>query len=555
MSKSTFDLNEINEIIGSHEAYWASKQGTMNNLTNMMKQQLFRSQTNQIGLRFNDQIIIEPAVAHSVIEGFMSNLYPKAPAIICGGDLKGKGNPEIVQAVVNRFLFDQSDIIERTMSGALIYPFSFWKLAILPDEQVDSVIDQVDMRPIHPWDIVVDFDADKFENSRYIGHRYWLPIKEASKRWSVRFTGAMKKNYLTNPSTQSQAGVPRAATGTLGYIEVYELYDLINDELIFFSRNADRSDKVIECVSPIPFRKFNGRPLVPLVPMYFYKAVDVPLQGESTLYRLYDSIIEKINLRTIWANGIRKESRQAFSVRGTLDDEAKAIYSENRDGAIIEIDVPNGIPITQAILPVPNTTLSPDFSIYESLVEKDLTTGSMLGQFTQGVATNATATEVAAITQYTSSELGKLARIRDRAIESMAEVYSGLIAFLLMTSDDDKETITVDNQAITIVADDFIGKFRFSAADQASTPIGAAMQRQNAVALLGPLEALGVSKDKLLDYMVKSFDLPSDFKAEVPVAAPTVAPNEVVPGGPQNVNEAVPVGGGQVASAIRNTLP
>ena len=551
MSKSTLDISDISMIIAAHEGYWDARRGTMNNLTNMMKQQLFR--TPGAAVSFQNQIVIEPATAHSVIEGYMSNLYPKAPAVICGSDLKGRGNPDVVQAVINRFLYDQSDILERGMSSALIYPFSFWKLATLPDDVVESVIDQIDMRPVHPWDVIVDFDADKFENSRYVGHKYWLPITEAKKRFNVKFSPVEKNNYLTVNSGQFKRGTPNSNSGRLGYVEIYEIYDLENDELIFYSTNADRSDKVIDVAAPIPFRKYNGKPLAPLIPMYFYKGLDIPLQGQSTLYRLYDAIIEIINLRTIWANGIRKESRQILSAKGILDDEAKSIFSENRDGAVIEVDVPPGMPITQAIIPLANQTLSPDFSIYEQLVERDLTTGSMLGQFTKGIATSATATEVAAITQYTSSEIGKLARIRDAAIENIAEVVSAMYAFLLSTSDNDKETITINGDSITIVADDFIGKFKFASADGSATPLGAAIQRQNAVALLGPLQSLGVPQEKLLDYMIKSFDLPQDFKVVKPqeVQEPT---NPTI-GGPQDTNEPVPVGGGQVAKAIRNTMP
>ena len=147
--KSSLELAEINAILSTHEDYWMQRESQMNNLTSMMKQQLFRNNTKPImGAVNSDQIIIEPPTAHSVIEGYMSNIYPKAPAIICGPDLKGKGNAEVVQGVVNRFLYDQSEVIERSMSHALIYPFSFWKLALLPDGSVDSIIDQVDMRPV-----------------------------------------------------------------------------------------------------------------------------------------------------------------------------------------------------------------------------------------------------------------------------------------------------------------------------------------------------------------------------------------------------------------------
>jgi hypothetical protein len=335
----------------------------------------------------------------------------------------------------------------------------------------------------------------------------------------------------------------------------------MNDNLIFWSDNAERENKVLERLDPIPFRKYNGRPLSPLVPVYFNQAIDVPLQGASALRRVYDSIVELINLRTVWANGIRKEARQMIARKGALDEEAKAIYAENRDGAVLEVELMPNESLAGVIQNVPVATLSPDFSVYESLINQDISSGSMLGGFTRGnLSASASATEIAAITQYTSSSLGKLARVRDRSIEYLAEVYAAMIAFLLLTNDKDRETVTFNGKVMTIEASDFIGKFKFSAADQASTPISAALKRQTVSAMLPALQGLGVPQEELLDYVIRVFDLPPSFKPEA-TSAPQAQPSPVMANQTAEANpEAgagatpgpLPVGGGSVASTIRS---
>jgi len=553
------NLTDISEIVGSHCAYWDENHNTMNSLTKMLKQELFHDQS-YLALYNRNDVIIEPAAANAVIEGYMSSLYPKAPAVIVGPDAKQQGNPEIVEGVVNRFLYDQSDVIQRAMENALVYPFSFLKLSLL--QEADSVIDQVQIRPVFPWDVLVDFDADTFEASRFVGHRYWLPVTEARTRFpGIKFKSELKRSYLRTSQEKPEKGVPAGNTsGILSYVEVYEIYDFMNDQLIFWSDNAERENKILERIDPIPFRKYNGRPLSPLVPIYFNQAIDVPLQGASALRRVYDSIVELINLRTVWANGIRKEARQMIARKGALDEEAKAIYAENRDGAVLEVELMPSESLSGVVQNVPVATLSPDFSVYEQLITQDISTGSMLGGFTRGnYSASASATEIAAITQYTSSSLGKLARVRDRAIEYLAEVYASMIAFLLLTNDKDKETVTFNGKVMTIEASDFVGKFKFSAADQASTPISAALKRQTVSAMLPALQGLGVPQEELLDYVIRVFDLPPSFKPEA-TPAPQAASGPIVGGAVAQPNaEAgagatpgpLPVGGGSVASTIR----
>ena len=80
--------------------------------------------------------------------------------------------------------------------------------------------------------------------------------------------------------------------------------------------------------------------------------------------------------------------------------------------------------------------------------------------------------------------------------------------------------------------------------------------------MLAPLQSLGVPQEELLQYIVRTFDLPPSFIPEA-VETPAAAPGPVGPGGmpaPSSAEgtgatpEPLPVGGGSQAAAIRGTM-
>ena len=182
-----------------------------------------------------------------------------------------------------------------------------------------------------------------------------------------------------------------------------------------------------------------------------------------------------------------------------------------------------------------------------------------MAPFTRGVATNASATEVAALTQYSANEIGRMARFFHRSIEQVAEVYQALVFHLFMTSDneDKKEVVLIDRNPTVLARQQFEGKFKYAFADQASTPIASAIKRSAVTQLLPMLMSLGVPSEEILSYLVTVFDLPEEFlsglkeqleaaQAQMPQAG-MVANSEPAP----IQEDAIPKGGGEEARAIR----
>jgi len=543
---------EIGSLVDFHREYWSQRRHRMASYTRAYKGEMFDDTTDHNHAPTN-MVTINTADTYAYVEGFVASLYSKSPAVTVGGDASGRGNTEVVEACVNQFLYDKVEQVERGLRYSLIYPYSFYKLAL---NDRDSVLDAVDIRSVHPWDVIVDFDADSWDRSRFVGHRYYLPYNEAKRKFpGVRLNPITKEDYLKIMETQGYNGQSSSASDDgshlLSYVEVYEFYDLMEDELIFFVPSAERANKVLDRISPIPFRKADGSPCPPLAPVYLSYSPDQPLRGYSAVARVYDQLWEINNLRTVWANGLRRDARLYVTRKGAIDEEGKSILAENRDMSIVELDTPPDVDARNAIVPLATATFSPDYQIYKAEVRGDLDRGTVLAPFTRGIATNASATEVAALTQYASNEIGRMARFFHRSVEQVAEIYQSLIFHLIMTNDEDmKEVVLIDGKPTVLVRKHFEGKFRYAFADQANTPMAGAVKRQAIQQLLPVLPALGADPAEILSYIVKVFDLPQDFIPKVDAAAMQGIQSGMTQPG-QEGEESVPVGGGGLAAAIR----
>ena len=148
-------------------------------------------------------------------------------------------------------------------------------------------------------------------------------------------------------------------------------------------------------------------------------------------------------------------------------------------------------------------------------IQSDKVKGLVTAPFTRGEVTKATATEIAALAAYTTSEIGRMARERDEAIEQMGRVYLSMMRLFL--EDEKKPTlILLEGRAQSVSREDLNGDFEFFAADQASTPISEAIRQQRLLQNVPVLQALGVPNRKLLEEIVRAMNFPEDWLDALP---------------------------------------
>ena len=502
----------IRQVLTEHESYYDDCRAELKRYKNVYENKFWEDNY------YNDSMVrIETADAFGYVEGFIASLFSRQPAVAIGKDPASlSGQPDLAQEVVNRFLFTQREQIELASRLALIYPNSFLKLS---PNTTDDLLEKVAVRALPPWEVIVDFDATSWNSQRFCGHTYYLTLPEAREKFGAKkFTTIPKKDYFDDGKKYSGPKTDNLPDDYL-YIQVVEFYDFSYDKLYFWSPNWNNGEALLE-KADIPVRSYDDKPLSPICPLYYSRKPEKPMLGLSAIARVYDQFYEKNILRTYWANAVRRDSRQYLYREGSLDEEALAQITSGVDGAMIAVDEATLAGIIQE---VPVTPISTNFDRYLSQIENDINRGSILAPFSRGEATKATATEITALASYSASEIGKMARERDAAIEALSTVYLRIIS--LLVEDGEKTVIEVDGMPKVITLADLDAKFKIVALDQSSTPLSEAIKKQNLVSLFPQLIALGVPAEKIKTELIRLYDFPKDFlESKPPEEAPQQQP-------------------------------
>jgi hypothetical protein len=502
----------IRTVLDEHNHYWDDQRAEMKRYRDVYENRFWQSEYMD-----DTMVRVETSDCFSYIEGFIASLFSRNPAVVVAKDSSIiEGNAKMAQAVVNRFLFDKREQLEIASRLALIYPSSFLKLT--PTSSTD-MLEKVSIRAIPCWEIIVDMDASSWDQQRFVAHTYYLSMPEVREKFGAKqFTAIPKVDYFT--PQEKYTGVSEDLPDDYLYIQIVEFYDLAYDKLYFWSPNYRDGGELLE-KSGIPIRTYDDRPMSPICPLFYARKPEKPMCGLSAVSRVYDQFYEKNILRTYWANSVRRDSRQYLYKEGSLDEEALAKITAGVDGAMIAVDEPVLDGIIKAVGVEP---LSGNFDRYLSYIEQDINRGSILAPFSRGEATKATATEVTALAQYSASEIGKLARERDNAIELIAKTYLRIIS--LLADDKEQAVIEVDKLPKVITVEDLDAKFKIVALDQSSTPLSEALKRANLVQLLPVLTQLGVPTAKIKEELIRIYDLPDSFLEEMeqPIAPPTALP-------------------------------
>jgi hypothetical protein len=520
------DIALIRAALAEHNQRWDRDRGLMRRLRALYDCEFWRLHKGDL---FGEHSIrVETSDAYSYVEAYVAALFTRAPAMVVGHDSSATGDAQITSAVVNAWLHRQRTELERATRLALIYPWAGLKLAA---QESDDLINRVALRAVPPWECIVDLDAERWSDARYIGHTYYLPISEARRLYGARDFKPVAKSFYFNPAGGSPSGqAPRVGAEVPSshlYVNVVELWDLENNRFLAWSPDLAEGEKLLKRIE-IPLVDYDGRPMPTIAPLYYATKPDRPLEGYSTLSRVYDQFVEKNVFRSFMANAVRRDSRQFLVRKDAFNAEEMAKLTSGIDGAIAETESTD--PLSALLSAVPKPSLSVDYDRYLAQIDGDLQRASLLAPFVKGEATKATATEVTALAQYSASEIGKLARERDEALEMVASIYVRMVH--LLAEEGERAVVAVGDSPRVVQPADLDGRFRYAALDQASTPLSSSLKRQQVLALLPALQAVGVPLDAVRRYIVREFDLPGDFDApDLPAGEGSIrsAPQSVAP--------------------------
>lgn len=555
---------DVRSLLEVHDRYWESCRDDMR-----LYKRLYMTRYWDASARRAIDGVLRTQVpkAYKMVESYIGSLYSKNPSVVVKPDLRDRGNPEVAAAVANEYLLKTREQLEDATRLALIYPCAFMKLA--PVENIDP-LKRVSTAALPPWEVIVDATAAAWGQQRHVGHVYLLPLLEAKARFkkgdSAEFRSRTYSKWI-EAATVADGGIIREDEQTLTpdsdkWIRVVELYDILDDRLLVWSpdyRNGDEflfqgvtvqvgalpddtqgeepEAELVHETSGIPFKSASGRPVVPIIPIYFSRDPDTPLRGYSLVARSADQFREMNFMRTYQAQGVRRMARQWMMRAGFLSEESAAKISQGVDGEFIEVDLPPGMPVEGNIVPVPQAPIPADIAEYALTIDADINDAGVLAPFTRGEATGTTATEQQLLASYTSSEIGRMARIRDEVITSMASTYNVILSVVL---GDDAEPLALPNPIgpTILSAEDLTGDFGYWAVDAGTTPMSDFTKQQSLERLVPVLGSLGADPKLLLEELVRVFQLP--MQLATPAPPPPGPAGQATMGAPGAVNPEAP---------------
>jgi hypothetical protein len=390
-----------------------------------------------------------------VITSYLSALYPRASRVVLSPDPTGKGDAEKAELSVNR-MFESRKIHERVMTAlrqALLYPGSGMKVGYKQGR--GNPMDRVWMRVIPVWEMLLDTEVSDTDDERFRGHLYYRPKQEVEEEYGLTdLNGVRRVDFLSGSDTQAddyknrkRYDVPNDDNNFVRVLEFCNLVDHYTDpenpdfkyegrlEIYVLGQGNDSKKPVY--VGPLPFAKYDGEPLAHIVPLIFNYEPEFPLRGIAHVKRLMPQFKELNAYRSYMAMATRKDTRQYVTRKGTFNSDEMTLLTEGHDGLILEVDSGYERPLADAIIPIQNAPISANIQNYLANVEVDLERVIGTSPAARGIVTKATAYEVETVQQYTESEFGLHAAIKDQWLANLTEL---MIRCLISCMTDDGDS-------------------------------------------------------------------------------------------------------------------
>lgn len=507
-------------IYDRHMEHWDSKKDTMEMLMDAYNSEFWK----QSDYQFQDyERRVETPHAYTIMGQYKAALISKDPAVAVGGDSlmqDSQEKAEVIEALVNRWLPSVRTALENGTLQGLIYPSAFLRVFIdtdlINDQDPASLLDAPCVEAIPAWEGIVDTEATSIKSQRFMGHLADITLDEVKSMFNKRPTGLLPKKkqfyFDKDKSKNSNESItvrePDYIPPSHQFIRLVELYDYVMNTRTVFT--TDHEQGYYEFFhSDIPVRSSSKKPLANVIPFYLDQRPDKPMIGISTMKRIYSLLKELNDLRTHMANITRGDIRQILYDRSRIDaNVAEAVQTSGIDRHWIGVKVNPGQSLRDIIYDIPVQPVGSNFREYENSILSDLSTSTLFAPFSRGEVTKATATEIGVLSQYTASEEGRLRRIKNSIIEALAEYYVRWLAVQFADIDTPIVLPVTSGEAKYINAKTFEGKYTFTAIDESATPISSAYKNQQFLELVPILKESGVSSRKILEEVVRRFNLP-----------------------------------------------
>ena len=348
------------------------------------------------------------------------------------------------------------------------------------------VEDQPFVERISPFDVFVDPEATCLEDAAWIAQRIVRPLEEAKK--DKRYKASARKK-LDAQNVLYPLNTPNSRQQQEEYLYdeertvIFEFYDIVNNTISVLAQAGDEF-----LVDPTPMPYVYGQPFVMLrnydIPDYFYPMGD--LEAIESLQ------LELDKTRTQLVNARKRYARKYLYHERSFGPEGREALASDQDGRLVPV-VEENKPLSETVIPMPQTPLSPEIYQYSDIIETDINTVSGVSEYARGQMpeTRRTATEASII-----ADAGN-ARAADKlAIVELSIGYVARMVLQVMQQFMTGEQMARVSQKgggdlfVPYTREDIIGEYDFSVEGGSTQPMNDTIRKQQAVSLLNAMAPL-----------------------------------------------------------------
>lgn len=532
------DPSSLSDIIYNHDQWVSRSRERWRKFRSAYEDRFWDRHQAMWRQRFRSDLYMEVNLIRPWVDSYVASLFYKGiRTSVRPDDVKvdhyrreTSRSTDATSALLDRFLATRhaSELTEQAFTMGMLYPESAFKVGIDPVEE--SPLEALFMEIMPPWECVWDRQARSKRSLRYIGHIYYDSVTNVTERFGIseKKLNPVAKPDVVEDGLHATTGVRRQEA----YVRLLEFYDYTathtidgvktSGEFRVYLVDDGKQMKTRELFKgPMPFTKYNGQPLAPIVPIVLVNVPEYPLEGIAPVGTLYELNAELNMAHTFMARAFRRDiSRVLLYLKDRgLDDEAIEQIMAGDDWAMagVEAETLDGMMKWVEQQPVSSTL----FQYMEMLKSgREETQGT--APFSRGTPLQyATATEVVRLNDYTETTLGRLRKRMDAVLIDVCAVYLRVLHAAMSDADTDEIYVNSGNKVHTLRLTDLDQRWDITMADMASTPVAEQQRRiqfQTVQPMLIQLAQMadqpgmtGSMAKAQLRYAKDLFELPEDF--------------------------------------------
>ena len=437
-------------------------------------------------------------------------------------------SPEEWQQAVQQAVMQFQQTVANSTLNEDEFPTLDEVIESVPRVVEDVLVDAPAVTRVSPFDMIVDPDAKRLEDARWIAQRSFIPVEVAKKNedWSPSVRRKLVAKVMSEERDTVGVGEVKEEVREAGFVVVYEWYDLISGEYCVFSDSGDGFLKKPE-KSPFP----SGHPFV------WAENYEVPerLYPLGDLEAIYGLQLELGIARSALASDRQRGKRINMFRAGEIGPDGLDDLESGIDNVMIE--VLGDRPFSEVFAPMTSQGLHPEWYNQSEMIISDINMVSAVSEYDRGAIPEGrrTATEAGLIQDAANArsadKLAKVERIMAQIAERMIRLSQAYMEI------EDVARVVHDGVLAGYVPynrDTLSGDFVFEVEAGSTQPKNESFRRQSAVQLmeaLSPLMGSGLINDQaLIEHVLRNgFGVKDTEKFMGPGPMPPPGPEQGMP--------------------------